>query len=305
MRSLVIAIGGNAISDPLAHSKKFGFDGIAAVAKSIAGTYRKGDRIVVTHGNGPQVGSELERNEMARKVVPEMPLYLLTAETESVIGSVMANAIRNELSRIGKRVGVCTVITHVVVSSSDQDFRNPTKPIGPFMNSRELAEELQSGKFKYRRFEKGFRRVVPSPVPKEILEFDAIKGLTKGNIVVACGGGGVAVSRHGKAYRGVNAVIDKDRCSSLLASEMDADALVVLTDTDYVYADYSKRSGAIRRASAKQLGKRLASFESGTMRPKIEACVEFVRKTGGKAYIGNISSLDGIIMGRTGTMITR
>ncbi len=297
MARLVIAIGGNAISDPSMHKKSSEFIGLQNVASEITNLYKKGNKIVVTHGNGPQVGSELERNEVADRI-PELPLYLLTAETQAVIGSSIAKEIRNS-----GVPNVCAMLTHVLVNENDPGFRNPTKPIGPFMERDGIKLACRRSGLKCRKFEKGFRLVVPSPEPIEIMEINNIDSVSKNSIAIACGGGGIPVASSRNVYHGVNAVVDKDLCSSLLAIEIGADALIILTDAEYVYSDYVNRSGPIRDISARLLGRSLERFEAGTMRPKIKACLDFVNSTGKPAYIGNILKLNEIIKHKSGTKI--
>ena len=303
MARLVIAIGGNAITRP-AMSMRGGtkFKGLDITAAGIVNLYNKGNEIIVTHGNGPQVGSELERNEMAGKKIPELPLYLLTAETQSVIGSSIAMRVMN-LSRSGNQA-VCTVLTHVLVDKNDPGFKKPAKPIGPFMDRRSVLSASEKSGLGYMRFEKGFRLVVPSPAPKSIMEISCITSLAKQGIVVACGGGGIPIINGRKGYRGVGAVVDKDLCSSLLAVKTDADALIILTDAEYVYTDYPNRSGRIKTVNAHVLERSIGRFEAGTMRPKIKACVDFVKATKKPAYIGSILKLDEILNGMSGTKIT-
>jgi carbamate kinase len=298
---IVIAIGGNAISDPSAISDpRSESASLRRVARSIAKLYLKNHRIAVTHGNGPQVGRELERNELAAKIVPELPLYYLTAETESVIGSAICTALCEELLMVGKRPEVCTVISHVIV---DQKGRAPRKPVGNFMSASELRIELKRRKFEYIRKGDRYRRVVPSPRPLVLLESDMINSLCSNGIVVAAGGGGIPmVSRRGR-YHGVDAVIDKDLTSALLAHDMGADKLVILTDTDYLYSHEGGRP--IKQIDSKALSGMLSSLEEGTIRPKVQACLDFVRGGGKSAYIGNLYRLEEILGGASGTKITR
>ncbi len=304
MARLVIAIGGNAISSPAMPMRGGApkFKGLDSIAAEIVKLYMKGNEIVVTHGNGPQVGIELERNETADRTIPELPLYLLTAETQSVIGSSIAMGIRN--SAFAGKPEVCTILTHVLVDENDPGFKNPVKPIGPFMNRRNILSAGNQAGLSHIKFERGFRLVVPSPEPKSVIEINNIISLSKQGIVVACGGGGIPVVMHREGYRGVDAVVDKDLCSSLLAVEMGADALIILTDVDYVYSDYPNRSGRIKNVNAHVLERNIMRFETGTMMPKIKACIDFVKATRKPAYIGSVLKLGDIINGRSGTKIT-
>ena len=274
---------------------------IRRVAREIAKLYLRHHRIVVTHGNGPQVGRELERNELAAKVIPELPLYYLTAETESVIGSAISTALCEELILFKKKPEVCTVISHVIV---DQRGRAPRKPVGPFLTMAELKAELKRGGFDYIRKGRKYRRVVPSPRPMLLLESDMINFLCTSGIVVAGGGGGIPMTTRGGRYRGVDAVIDKDLTSALLAIDIRADRLVILTDTDYLYTSASG-GRPIKRISASALSGMLDSLEEGTMKPKAQACINFIRGGGKAAYIGNLYKLKEILNGESGTKITK
>jgi carbamate kinase len=301
MPGIVVAIGGNAISNPASlGNPRSQQANIRKVAREIARLYLKGERIVVTHGNGPQVGRELERNEIAAKMVPELPLYYLTAETESVIGSMISIALSEELIMLGKKPEICTVISHVIVEQN----KNPQmKPIGPLLSRSELDSELRRGSFKYIKAGIKYRRVVPSPKPTRILESDMIKVLYGKGIVIGGGGGGVPMRMIGRTYRGVDAVIDKDFTSSILANDIGADKLVILTDTDCLY---SRKGGrAIRSIRAGALARIVSSLEEGTIRPKAQACIDFIKGGGKAAYIGNLYKLPEILGGKSGTRITK
>ncbi len=301
MTGIVVAIGGNAISDPSAMSDpRSESDNIRKVAREIVKLYLSGNRIVVTHGNGPQVGRELWRNEVAAKEVPELPLYYLTAETESVIGSAISTALSEELLLRRKKPEVCTVISHVLVEKG----KAPRKPVGQFMSSTELKAELRRGKFNYIKKGNRYRRVVPSPKPLVLLESDMINSLTVNGIVVAGGGGGIPMIKSGGKYHGVEAVVDKDLTSAILAHDIDAEILVILTDTDYLHAGDSD-GRAIKQIRVKSLSTMMDSLEEGTIRPKVQACVDFIRGGGRAAYIGNLYKLEEILTGRSGTKITR
>jgi carbamate kinase len=273
---------------------------IRRVAREIAGLYLAHHRIVVTHGNGPQVGRELERNELAARALPVLPLYYLTAETESVIGSAIVMALSEELLLLRRKPEVCTVISHVIV---EQKGHAPRKPVGPFLSASELKAELRRGRFEYIKKGIRYRRVVPSPKPLRLLESDMIRFLCAKGIVVAGGGGGVPMASKGGRYRGVDAVIDKDLTSAILANDIGADRLVILTDTDYLYT--SMEGGRpIKQISARALSGMLGSLEEGTMRPKVQACIDFIKGGGRAAYIGNLYKLKEILAERSGTKIT-
>ncbi len=306
MGTIVIGIGGNALMQP---SGKQGMAeelrNINRVADSIALLCKKGsDRIIVTHGNGTQVGDELERNEHARRYVPELPMHLLTAETQATIGSVIATALRNRMNahRIDRNVEV--LLAHVLVDRNDPAFIKPTKQIGKLYSMAELRKELKLGRFDYVKSGSKYREVIASPRPKVVLEADAIARAARHSVVVTCGGGGIPMAMGNGKLAGVSAVIDKDRTTGLLASSLKAERMVILTNSDYVYYDYPKKGKPIRNAKAHELRKALGRFEEGTIRPKLESCIDFVEKGGREAYIGNIFMLERILSGRSGTKIS-
>ena len=301
MPGIVIAIGGNAISSPASlGDPRSQRANIRKVAREIAKLYSKGHQIVVTHGNGPQVGRELERNEIAAKQVPELPLYYLTAETESVIGSMISTALSEEMIRLGITPEICTVISHVVVKGE----RKPQmKPIGPLLTKSGLKAELKRTRFKYITIGSKYRRIVPSPKPISVMESDMIKALYGKGIVISGGGGGVPLTKRNGIYTGVNAVIDKDLTSSLLAAAIGAEKLVILTDTEYLYS--VDRAMRIKSIKTSTLTKMVSSLEEGTIRPKVQACIDFIEDGGKTAYIGNLYKLSDILNERSGTKITK
>ncbi len=289
MKTAVVALGGNAIITPkekgtieqqIAH-----IDQTVVHLKKLSRKYR----LVLTHGNGPQVGDLLIQQKKGRPI-PAMPLDVCGAMTQAQIGYLLQNSIQNIL-----RKRSITVLTRVLVDKKDRAFERPTKPIGPFYNER-------IGKNMVRQIY-GWRKVVPSPKPKKIIEIDQIKSLIRqGLIVICCGGGGAPVIRD-KGLIGIEAVIDKDYSSQLLATQLKADLLVFLTDVDYVYLDYESKSPiAIRRMSSTEAKKMINDFKEGSMRPKIEAAVKFLRK-GKKVIITKPELLDDALEGRTGTVI--
>jgi carbamate kinase len=261
-----------------------------------------GGDVVVTHGNGPQVGNELVRQERAADEVPPLPLYLAVAQTQAEIGAL----IESELAAVAEAPVVC-VLTHVRVDENDPAFERPTKPVGPFYAEEQAHQlERERGWVVTRDAGRGWRRVVPSPEPLEIVELAAVRTLlASGTIAVACGGGGIPVSaRNGRLY-GIDAVIDKDRASSLLAIALGAERLVILTDVDAVYRGWGTEAQEELReldvASAEAL---LTELAAGSIRPKVEASLAFVRATGGDALIASAVSLTEALAGRAGTRIT-
>jgi carbamate kinase len=294
----VIALGGNALMQP-------GERGTAAEQRAnLASTFRAiapllgGDPFVITHGNGPQVGNELLRQELASAEAPPLPLYIAVAQTQAEIGALIAA----ELEPVaGKRVAV--MMTRVEVDESDPAFENPTKPVGPFYNAeRARALEQERGWAVTEDAGRGWRRVVPSPRPLAVLELDAIHTLLEhGVVVVAAGGGGVPVVARDGRHDGVDAVIDKDHASALLAARLGADRLVILTQVAAVYRGFGTEG---RHALAELHPDRDAGIidelAAGSMRPKVEAAFRFVGETGGEALITSAEALE---RGEAGTRI--
>ena len=240
--------------------------------------------LVLTHGNGPQVGNELIRQERAADEAPPLPLWLAVAQTQAEIGALIAAELRAEATP-------ACLLTHVRVAADDPAFDRPTKPIGPFY-SAEQAEQLERerGWAMVSDANRGHRRVVPSPQPLEVVELDVIRRLAEsGAAVVACGGGGIPVVRRGERLTGVDAVIDKDRASALLARGLDADRLIILTEVPVVYRNFGEADQeglpALTRDEAERL---LPELAEGSMRPKVEAALGF----GGETLITNFEGLE-------------
>jgi carbamate kinase len=286
----VLALGGNALLGP-------GERGTAAEHRAnLAKTFAAAESLVagegglvVTHGNGPQVGNELLRQELSAGEVPPLPLYVAVAQTQAEIGALMAS----ELGPVAGRP-VTVVVTRVVVDEHDPAFEEPTKPIGPFYDAekaRALAEER--GWQVREDAGRGWRRVVPSPRPREILELEAIRTLVDaGVIVVGAGGGGVPVVEREGRHDGIDAVIDKDHASALLAVGLGADRLVILTQVDAVYAGFGTDSSRpLRELVPGRDDALLGELPEGSMRPKVEAAFDFVRATGGQALITSAEGL--------------
>jgi carbamate kinase len=299
MGTTVIALGGNAL---LSRDEKPSFQNMLKNVKrsvlQFSELFESNERIVITHGNGPQVGEELLREKYASGEVPKLPFYVSNAVTQAQIGTALEIEIRSLLKKMGSDREVVTILTHVLV-----DYKNvkPTKQIGPYYTREELGRELRKEKFSY-VMEKGrYRKVVASPIPRRVLEEKLIKEMARnGAIVIACGGGGIPVVLDGKSYRGVEGVIDKDMASQVLANSIGAKRLFILTDVDYVYLKYPK--GAIAKSTPAKMLELLPSFEQGTIRPKVESCIEFVTNGGSEAHIGNLFKFDSLFSGG-GTII--
>jgi carbamate kinase len=294
----VIALGGNALTQP-------GEQGTAAEQRAnLAATFRaigpllEEGSIVVTHGNGPQVGNELLRHELASAEAPPLPLYLAVAQTQAEIGALIAAELEPATRR-----PVAVVLTRVLVDDGDAAFRNPTKPVGPFYDAeRAHALEEERGWAVKEDAGRGWRRVVPSPRPLAVLELDAVRTLLDdGVIVVAAGGGGVPVVARDGRHDGIDAVIDKDHASALLALGLGAERLVILTQVPAVYDGFG--GDAARPLDELSPGRDDAVLENlpaGSMRPKVEAAFRFVLETGGEALITSAEALE---RGEAGTRV--
>ncbi len=303
MERIVIALGGNALI-------RFGgardFDAqnnnvSKAVGKLSKLLNDKRKQIIITHGNGPQVGDELLRNIYSRKEIAMLPLPMLVAETQATIGAMIEAAVIQATRDSGRNV--VTVITHVKVDKNDRAFAKPTKPIGPFYSKKELDDELRREKFAYVKVKGKYRRVVASPQPISIMEKDSIeRELNAGSIVIACGGGGIPVISESKGFRRVDAVIDKDLAAQVIANDVNADALVILTDVKNVYYDIEMRR-AIHKIRYTELSHLLDTFEEGTMQPKVFAALQFIKKGGKEAHIGSLDHALQVTKGRSGTTV--
>ena len=298
----VIALGGNALMRPgergTAAEQRANLRETCEALRPLLGD----GELVVTHGNGPQVGNELVRQERAADEVPPLPLYLAVAQTQAEIGAL----IESELAAVAERPVIC-VLTHVRVDQDDPAFAQPTKPVGPFY-SEEQARRLESerGWAVARDPGRGWRRVVPSPEPLEIVELEAVRMLVAaGSIPVACGGGGIPVSSRNGRLSGLDAVIDKDRASSLLAVALGAERLVILTDVDAVNRGWGtpaqEEVRVLDAASAEAL---LPELATGSIGPKLEAALAFAQATGRDGLITSAGSLAEALAGRAGTRVT-
>jgi carbamate kinase len=309
---VVVALGGNAI---LRRGEKGTFEeqyrNICDTVRRIADLVQSGYRVVVTHGNGPQVGATVLRHEAAKNIVPPFPLDVCGAETQGFIGYMIQQALRNELKKRGLDRYIVTLVTRVIVDPDDEAFKNPTKPVGPFY-TKEEAESIRSQRPDLVVKEdagRGYRRVVPSPDPKIIAERLAIRALVdKGFVVVACGGGGIPIVEEGTQARGVEAVIDKDLAGQRLATLIGASVFVILTDIDGAYLNYgTPKQTLIEHATPEQLQQYMKEghFKEGSMSPKIGAVMRFVESGGQRAIIAELSKLREAMQGKSGTQITR
>lgn len=301
MKKIVIALGGNALGNTNEEQLKQ----VKNVSKKIVDLVENGYSVVITHGNGPQVGminSALDNGDN------KIPFPECNAMSQGYIGYHLGQSITNELKRRNIKKTCVSVTTQVVVSKDDEAFNNPTKPIGNFLREKEAkALEKEKGYVFKEYMNKSYRRVVPSPKPQEIVEIDAIKKIIdEGNIVIACGGGGIPVVRTRDRLVGVDAVIDKDLSSSLLAKEIKADKFIILTNVDYAYLNYGKKNQQrIRYLDEKLINEYMSSseFAEGSMLPKIKACLKFSVETNKDSVITSLNKVLDAVRGNTGTVI--
>ncbi|HTY35856.1 MAG TPA: carbamate kinase [Bacteroidota bacterium] len=310
-RTALIAVGGNSlirvgergtIDEQLANAHQ--------TARKITQLVADGWRVVITHGNGPQVGAALLRSERAAGEAYTQPLDVCVATTQSEIGYMLERGLQCELRRAGFFMPVMTILTQVRVDFNDPAFSNPTKPIGPFYTQKIAEEKIrQHGWAMVEDAARGYRRVVPSPQPLEILELEVVRQIVDlGIIVIALGGGGIPVIvNEDNSIKGVEGVIDKDRASSLLATGLGVDCFVISTDIDQVYINYRQPTQrAIKRATPDLMEHYLkeSQFASGSMGPKVEAAVRFVRNGGKDVFITSCDQIVEAVRGKAGTHIT-
>ncbi|MBI4896297.1 MAG: carbamate kinase [Candidatus Aenigmarchaeota archaeon] len=263
--------------------------------------------VVLTHGNGPQVGNIILRSEAALGTAYSIPLSVAVAQSEGEIGYVLEQSLLNELRNAGVKKSVATLLTHVVVDPHGTAFKHPTKPVGRFYTKYE-AELLKKKGKTIREVVGGYRVVVPSPKPLHIVEAAVIKTLVAKNIIgIVSGGGGIPVREDRGVLTGVDAVIDKDLASSLLAQHIRADVLLILTDVDCAYLDYKKKKRKIRSLSVAEAKRHLheGQFPVGSMGPKIQAAIEFIQHGGKQAIITSPRDAVAALQGKRGTRIMR
>jgi carbamate kinase len=309
-KRIVVALGGNAI---LRH-REIGtaeeqFSHVMETCEYLLLLVRQGYRPVITHGNGPQVGDILLKDECAKGTLPQMPLDICDAESQGMIGYMFQQSMDAVMKRSGIGMPVVTLVTQVIVDAADPAFTNPEKPIGPYYTAMEAAQlKAAKGWQIVHESGRGYRRVVPSPEPIRIVEEDAIRTLHEsGAIVVACGGGGIPViwGENG-TMQGVEAVIDKDHTAALLATAVRADLLLILTDVDHVYLNYRMPNQVpLTRITADDARKHLEDghFAPGSMRPKIESAIRFLQAGGNRVVIASPAQAIAALEGNAGTTI--
>lgn len=307
-KRIVVALGGNAILQPKQEgTADVQFTNVINTCKQLATFIKAGHQLVITHGNGPQVGNILLQNEEAKDKVPAMPLDVCGAQTQGFIGYMIQQVMQNLLPR--QAVG--TIVTQVLVAADDSAFQNPTKPIGPFY-SEEEAKQLseQKGYTMIEDSGRGWRRVVPSPDPIAIVEKDLVQALlAKETVVIASGGGGIPVVRDSRGgLKGIEAVIDKDLAGARLAEDVGADIFLILTDVEAVAVNWGKPEQKFLRQLSLAQGEKLMAqgeFRAGSMGPKVEAALRFIRQGGEKAIIVSLDKAAAALAGDAGTIITK
>lgn len=311
VRTAVLALGGNALArsdEPATVTNQFRH--ARESVGPIVELARQHWRIVIVHGNGPQVGDELVRNEAARKVVVPLPLGVLVAGTAGWIGYMLQQSLQNALAAARIDRDVVTVITQTLVDRYDPALNQPTKPIGHALTAAEAARIRDAGRAVGKDGAGAWRRMATSPLPLGVVEFPVIKRLLDlGTLVIAAGGGGPPVYLDPLlGLEGLDAVVDKDRVSAILASQLEAEVLMILTNVDAVFEGWgTPQARPIRRMSVEQAESLTAggSLDAGGMKPKIEAAAEFVKRGGGRAIIARLSDGPAALRGETGTTITR
>lgn len=311
---IVIALGGNAIkqADEWGTTEEQ-FRNVDITAQQIAKIISNGYRVVVTHGNGPQAGALLIQQEEAEEFVPAQTLATCGAMTQGQIGWAMQNRLAYHLAQAGVQKPVCTIVTQVLVSEEDPDFKDPSKPVGPFYTEAEAKQLQKEKQYIVKEVKpntaKPWRRVVPSPEPIEIVEKDSINALLKAdNIVIASGGGGIPVKKIAQdGLEGVDAVIDKDRAGFKLAQAVKADKFMILTDVENAYIRYNTpEQKALKTVTVAEIENYMSEgeFLKGSMGPKVEAAVRFVKWSSKEAIITSLHNAVNALEGKNGTHIT-
>jgi carbamate kinase len=304
-RRVVIALGGNAMTGPDGSATPGAQrDAIAVAARHIAAVVATGAEVVLTHGNGPQVGNLLVKNELAAHEVPPVPLDWNVAQTQATIGFTLSDELDAALTALGLPQRSAALVTRTLVDPRDPGFTTPTKPVGRFLPAAQAQRFIDLGQVWEDRGERGWRRVVASPEPLSVVDVPAIAALSAAGFVVVCaGGGGVPVvddGPDGTALRGVEAVIDKDLTAALLARELGADTLVIATDVPHVMVDFgTPHARALHRVTAAELRELAAAgqFARGSMGPKVEAALRFVERGGTRAVITTLEAISDAVSG--------
>ena len=303
---VVVALGGNAIAGERGADPESQRIAVEGACEQIAALVEHGHEVVITHGNGPQVGNLLLKNDLAREIVPPVPLDWCVAQTQATLGFLIVTALEAALRRRGLERLVSTVVTRVLVAADDPAFAAPSKPIGRYVSAAEAGERIAAGEAWQERGERGWRRVVASPAPLEILDSGTIEALIgDGAIVVACGGGGIPMVREDGKLSGVEAVLDKDLTGALLARTVGAACLVIATDVDAAAVGFgTERQEWLGAVDTDRLRELLArgEFAGGSMGPKVEAAIAFA-DAGGRSVITSLERLREGVEGAVGTRV--
>ena len=311
---IVIALGGNAISKPDEEGNVGQqFANSANTARQLADLVEAGNQLVITHGNGPQIGNFMLRNEVAARAIYPLPMEVAVAHVQGGMGFMIAQTLTNELARRGRTQIAIAFVTTVLVDAADPDFSNPSKPVGTVLNAEEADYHREEG-WHIKEIAPGqYRRVVPSPKPIKIMEIAAIRRAVEGgDLVIACGGGGIPVVREPYVgLRGTAAVIDKDLASALLATELDCDTIVFLSTVECVALDFGQPTQRnIERMTIEDAQRWLdeGQFPVGSMGPKVQGAINFLNassKPHARAIIGHLSHAADVLAGTTGTLIVK
>ncbi len=309
-KTIVVALGGNALLKARQKpSLTVQIQNLKNALNQLFPLFKSDSRIVLTHGNGPQVGNILIQIENALGKAYFVPLEVAVAESQGEIGFLIEQELENLLQKHKINRSVISLLTQVLVDSKDPGFKRPTKPVGPFLSKEKAAELKKKGFFVMQDSGRGWRRVVASPLPKKIIEEKTIQELIRKKTIVICaGGGGIPVIQTKNGLKGISAVIDKDRASQVLANEIRADEMLILTGVDAVYLNYGKKNQQkIKKLKIKEAEKFLREnqFAEGSMKPKIEAAIAFLKKGGKKALITSPSGLKSALKGKNGTVLTK
>ena len=308
-KKVVLALGGNAILQPKQEATfENQYQNVVNAANRMVEISEAGHKIVVTHGNGPQVGNIIAQNEAAKEEIPAMPIFVNNAESQGMIGYMMECALKNRLIEGGDDTNVVTLLTMVEVDKDDKAFDNPTKPVGVFFTEEEAKKMTEEKGFQMAEDAgRGFRRVVPSPEPKVIHGVEEIKTLIDTSIVVSSGGGGIPIYRDEKGQiHGVEAVIDKDRSGLKLSEQTEADVFMMLTDVPNVYINFGKENEQkLEEITVEEAEKHVADgqFPAGSMLPKIEAAIAFAKHEGKEGIICSLDEAVLALEGKAGTRI--
>ncbi len=306
--SILVAFGGNAIlKERQRGTAEEQFANLEVALEYVADLVQEGHRVIITHGNGPQVGILMRQGEAAAQHVPEMPLDVLVAKTQGQIGYMIQHTLINIFRARQIKRSVVSVVTQVVVDASDPAFSDPRKRVGRFYSAEEARAMMDADPDLVMKEDagRGWRRVVPSPEPIDVLEVDFVKeAYSRGDVVIACGGGGIPVMFSGGRYRGVEAVVDKDKASAVLAARCGVELFLILTDVEQVYLDYKgpgQRGIEYMSIEEAMDHLRAGQFKEGSMWPKIEAAIEFLGMGGDRVVITSLEKVGDALDGRAGT----